>query len=85
MAKEFLNRSGVMLLQAVIGLSYIDEQEIIDAWKKTKFTIMFGKIRTAACIPLSTHFPESSLKSAVLSISSSASWPFSEERDRKPF
>jgi len=29
MAKEFLNRSGVMLLQAVIGLSYIDEQEIL--------------------------------------------------------
>jgi Na+/citrate or Na+/malate symporter len=34
MAKEFLNRSAVMILRAVIGLSYIDEQEIIDAWKK---------------------------------------------------
>jgi len=29
MSEKFLNCSGVMLLQAVIGLSYIDEQQIL--------------------------------------------------------
>src|SRR5262249_38130930 len=69
-AKEFSNRSGVMLLRAVIGLSYIDAQEILSRHgKRNRLSSPPCSAKSALphASPLSTHFPESSLKSAVLS------------------
>src|SRR5262245_17006085 len=66
MAKEFLNRSGVMLLQAVIGLSCIDVQKILSTHgKRNRLSFHHARQKPHCRMhPFSTHFPERSWKSA---------------------